>query len=63
MAEAEKQFPAKRTFNLRRKCNWTPRHEPVLKSVFYTNGFDTGVNCFQLGVSCQHYLTVMFNLV
>ncbi|XP_046722582.1 BAH and coiled-coil domain-containing protein 1 isoform X2 [Silurus meridionalis] len=29
MADAEKQCPAKRTLNLRRKCNWTPRHEPV----------------------------------
>ncbi|XP_035381356.1 BAH and coiled-coil domain-containing protein 1 isoform X1 [Electrophorus electricus] len=27
-ADAEKQHPA-RTLNLRRKCNWTPRHEPV----------------------------------
>ncbi|KAJ7989813.1 hypothetical protein DPEC_G00308390 [Dallia pectoralis] len=23
------QHPARRTLNLRRKCNWTPRHEPV----------------------------------
>ncbi|KAK2829276.1 hypothetical protein Q7C36_017266 [Tachysurus vachellii] len=29
IADAEKQCPAKRTLNLRRKCNWTPRHEPV----------------------------------
>ncbi|XP_017569542.1 BAH and coiled-coil domain-containing protein 1 isoform X2 [Pygocentrus nattereri] len=29
LAEAEKQYPAKRILNLRRKCNWTPRHEPV----------------------------------
>ncbi|XP_050958308.1 BAH and coiled-coil domain-containing protein 1 isoform X1 [Labeo rohita] len=27
--DAEKQFPARRTLNLRRKCSWTPRHEPV----------------------------------
>ncbi|XP_026073845.1 BAH and coiled-coil domain-containing protein 1 isoform X4 [Carassius auratus] len=27
--DAEKQFPAPRTLNLRRKCSWTPRHEPV----------------------------------
>nr|XP_009298101.1 BAH and coiled-coil domain-containing protein 1-like isoform X1 [Danio rerio] len=25
----EKQYPARRTLNLRRKCSWTPRHEPV----------------------------------
>ncbi|XP_062874521.1 BAH and coiled-coil domain-containing protein 1 isoform X2 [Trichomycterus rosablanca] len=29
IAESEKQNPAKRTLNLRRKCSWTPRHEPV----------------------------------
>ncbi|XP_051573330.1 BAH and coiled-coil domain-containing protein 1 [Myxocyprinus asiaticus] len=27
--DAEKQYPAQRTINLRRKCSWTPRHEPV----------------------------------
>ncbi|XP_016310428.1 BAH and coiled-coil domain-containing protein 1-like [Sinocyclocheilus anshuiensis] len=27
--DAGKQFPARRTLNLRRKCSWTPRHEPV----------------------------------
>lgn len=30
IADAEKHCPAKRTLNLRRKCNWTPRHEPVM---------------------------------
>ncbi|KAK3553299.1 hypothetical protein QTP86_032746 [Hemibagrus guttatus] len=29
IAVAGQQCPAKRTLNLRRKCNWTPRHEPV----------------------------------
>ncbi|XP_056609920.1 BAH and coiled-coil domain-containing protein 1 isoform X2 [Triplophysa dalaica] len=28
-ADVEKQYPARRTLNLRRKCSWTPRHEPV----------------------------------
>nr|XP_055039716.1 BAH and coiled-coil domain-containing protein 1 [Misgurnus anguillicaudatus] len=27
--DAEKQYPSRRTLNLRRKCSWTPRHEPV----------------------------------
>lgn len=27
--DVEKQYPARRTLNLRRKCSWTPRHEPV----------------------------------
>ncbi|XP_051988990.1 BAH and coiled-coil domain-containing protein 1-like [Xyrauchen texanus] len=27
--DAEKQYPAQRTLNLRRKCSWTPRHDPV----------------------------------
>ncbi|KAM9457155.1 BAH and coiled-coil domain-containing protein 1 isoform 3-T3 [Clarias gariepinus] len=29
MTDPEKHCPAKRILNLRRKCNWTPRHEPV----------------------------------
>ncbi|KAI7802964.1 putative BAH and coiled-coil domain-containing protein 1-like [Triplophysa rosa] len=28
-ADVEKQYPARRTLNLRRKCSWTPRHERV----------------------------------
>ncbi|XP_019731393.1 BAH and coiled-coil domain-containing protein 1 isoform X2 [Hippocampus comes] len=27
-----RQFPARRTFNLRRKCSWTPRNEPVCQA-------------------------------
>ncbi|XP_077086774.1 BAH and coiled-coil domain-containing protein 1 isoform X3 [Siphateles boraxobius] len=27
--DVEMQFPARRSLNLRRKCSWTPRHEPV----------------------------------
>lgn len=27
--EAEQQCPIRRRLNLRRKCSWTPRHEPV----------------------------------
>jgi len=33
--DAEKPFPARRTLNLRRKCSWTPRHEPVTHPCFY----------------------------
>ncbi|XP_049324070.1 BAH and coiled-coil domain-containing protein 1 isoform X2 [Astyanax mexicanus] len=29
LAESEKQNPGRRILNLRRKCTWTPRHEPV----------------------------------
>ncbi|TRY53903.1 hypothetical protein DNTS_005342 [Danionella cerebrum] len=25
----EKQFPSRKPLNLRRKCSWTPRHEPI----------------------------------
>lgn len=28
-ASSERQFPARRILNLRRKCTWTPRNEPV----------------------------------
>nr|XP_057904112.1 BAH and coiled-coil domain-containing protein 1 isoform X4 [Doryrhamphus excisus] len=27
-----RQFPARKTFNLRRKCSWTPRNEPVCQA-------------------------------
>lgn len=27
--EADQQCPIRRRLNLRRKCSWTPRHEPV----------------------------------
>ncbi|XP_061740966.1 BAH and coiled-coil domain-containing protein 1 [Nerophis ophidion] len=29
---AGRQFPARKTFNLRRKCSWTPRNEPVCQA-------------------------------
>lgn len=32
--DAEMQYPARRTLNLRRKCSWTPRHEPVTHPCF-----------------------------
>lgn len=27
--DAERHFPARKILNLRRKCSWTPRNEPV----------------------------------
>lgn len=32
-AAAGRCFPARRTLNLRRKFNWTPRNEPVNKCI------------------------------
>ncbi|KAM9745067.1 BAH and coiled-coil domain-containing protein 1 isoform 3-T4 [Menidia menidia] len=29
---SERHFPARRIFNLRRKCSWTPRNEPVCRA-------------------------------
>lgn len=34
-ADVEKQYPPRRTLNLRRKCSWTPRHEPVSLVCFF----------------------------
>lgn len=31
---SERHFPARRILNLRRKCSWTPRNEPVRLDLF-----------------------------
>lgn len=52
---SERLFPARRILNLRRKCSWTPRNEPVRLQLRYVGVNDSktprsywGFNAFHL---------------
>lgn len=45
--DSGRHFPASRILNLRRKCSWTPRNEPVR---LQQNKVPLGLQCFHLKV-------------
>lgn len=55
--DAEMQYPARRTLNLRRKCSWTPRHEPVTHPSFVFSLMYIFFIPFKIYVVCTLYLT------
>lgn len=60
--DAEMQYPARRTLNLRRKCSWTPRHEPVTHPCFVAVHNICCYICYMYTVSNKSasYFTVFY---